>query len=59
MQYAKVFPLAKTMGIKIPSKYLRIVVGWLEVLCGAVLIFVPGMYSAFNTIHHCITSNLI
>lgn len=43
VHYAKVFPLAKTMGIKIPSKYLRIVVGWLEVLCGAVLIFIPGI----------------
>lgn len=43
VQYAKVFPLAKTVGFKVPSKYLRIVVGWLEVISGAVLIFIPGI----------------
>ncbi|XP_054706452.1 novel acetylcholine receptor chaperone-like [Uloborus diversus] len=43
VQYAKVFPLTKTLGIKMPSKYFRVVVGWMEVLCGAVLIFIPGV----------------
>ncbi|XP_015930283.1 novel acetylcholine receptor chaperone [Parasteatoda tepidariorum] len=43
VQYAKVFPLAKTIGFKIPSKYFRIVVGWMEVLCGLTLVFIPGV----------------
>ncbi|CAL1292662.1 unnamed protein product [Larinioides sclopetarius] len=43
VQYAKVFPLARTLGFKIPSKYFRMVVGWLEVVCGISLIFVPGV----------------
>lgn len=43
VQYAKVFPLAKTFAFKVPSKYYRITVGWTEVICGTILVFIPGM----------------
>ncbi|UYV67241.1 TMEM35, partial [Cordylochernes scorpioides] len=41
-QYAKVFPLARTLGFKVPSKWLRLIVGWSEVLSGTTLVFIPG-----------------
>merc|ERR1712179_802018 len=40
-KYAKVFPFAKTLGYKVPSKWYRRSVGGLEIVCGLVLLLVP------------------
>ncbi|KAG8186094.1 hypothetical protein JTE90_003177 [Oedothorax gibbosus] len=40
--YAKVFPLSRSLGFRVPSRHLRLSVGWVEVLCGIALVFVPG-----------------
>jgi len=41
-KYAKVFPFAKTLGYKVPSKWYRRSVGGLEIVCGLVLLLVPN-----------------
>lgn len=42
MQYAKVFPLSKVHGIKMSPKWYRLSIGWSEVVCGTILLLVPG-----------------
>ncbi|XP_076358501.1 putative acetylcholine receptor chaperone [Tachypleus tridentatus] len=42
VQYAKVFPFAKALGFKVPSKWMRLVVGWIELVCGTTLVLIPG-----------------
>lgn len=42
VQYSKVFPLTKYLGFKVPSKWYRLVVGWMEVACGTTLLLIPG-----------------
>ena len=46
-KYAKVFPLAKALDIKIPSKWYRRVVGSVEMLCGLILVLPLGKSSRF------------
>lgn len=41
-KYAKIFPLAKTLDFKVPSKWYRRSVGGLEILCGLVMMLVPS-----------------
>lgn len=41
IQYAKVFPLAKQLGFKVPPKVLRLTVGWTEVIAGSILVMIP------------------
>lgn len=50
VQYAKVFPMCQTMGFKVPAKWYRRIVGWLEVGCGFILIFVPGFMKQFANV---------
>merc|ERR1711936_313955 len=40
-KYAKVFPLSKCMGYKVPSKWYRRGVGGVEIFCGLVLLLIP------------------
>lgn len=41
-KYAKVFPLAKTLDFKVPSKWYRRSVGGLEILSGIILMLIPS-----------------
>jgi len=41
-KYAKVFPLVKTLQLKLPSKWYRRVVGGTEIFSGLLLLLVPG-----------------
>lgn len=42
VQYSKVFPTTKYMGLKMSPKWYRLAVGWAEVVCGTTLVLVPG-----------------
>lgn len=42
VKYAKVFPLAELMDIKIPPKWYRRFVGSVEIICGLALALVPS-----------------
>ncbi|XP_014204427.1 transmembrane protein 35A [Copidosoma floridanum] len=42
VKYAKVFPLAATLGFKVPSKWFRRVVGSLEIISGLAMALVPS-----------------
>jgi hypothetical protein len=41
-KYAKVFPLAKTLQVKVPSKWYRRIVGGTEIGSGLLMLLVPG-----------------
>merc|ERR1712079_717464 len=41
-KYAKVFPFAKSLGYKVPSKWYRRSIGGVEIACGLVLLLVPN-----------------
>ena len=41
-KYAKIFPLAKALDFKVPSKWYRRSVGGLEIVCGLVMMLVPS-----------------
>jgi len=41
-KYAKVFPLAKTLQVKVPSKWYRRAVGGIEIFSGLLMLLVPG-----------------
>ena len=41
-KYAKVFPLAKTLELKVPSKWYRRVVGSLEISSGIMMMAIPS-----------------
>eukprot|EP00095_Tigriopus_kingsejongensis_P007348 maker-scaffold589_size129586-snap-gene-0.51 protein:Tk07348 transcript:maker-scaffold589_size129586-snap-gene-0.51-mRNA-1 annotation:"transmembrane protein 35" len=41
-KYAKVFPLAKALDFKLPSKWYRRIVGGAEILSGLILMSVPS-----------------
>ena len=41
-KYAKVFPLAKTLDFKVPSKWYRRSVGGMEILSGIVMMLIPS-----------------
>ena len=41
-KYAKVFPLAKTLEFKVPSKWYRRTVGGSEILCGIIMMLIPS-----------------
>ena len=47
-KYAKVFPLAKTLDFKVPSKWYRRSVGGLEIFSGLIMMLLPSR-SAKNT----------
>lgn len=48
VKYAKVFPLAQALDIKIPAKWYRRVIGGLELVCGLAMALVPiGMESCY------------
>lgn len=42
VRYAKVFPLAETFDIKLPSKWYRRSIGGLEILFGLALALIPS-----------------
>ncbi|CAG2059901.1 unnamed protein product, partial [Timema podura] len=42
VKYAKVFPFADLLDIKVPSKWYRRAVGTLEIICGLAMAFVPS-----------------
>jgi len=42
VKYAKVFPLAQTIGFKLPSKWYRRTIGCLEILCGLLMAVAPN-----------------
>lgn len=41
-KYAKVFPFAKSLGYKVPSKWYRRGIGGMEIAAGLVLVLVPS-----------------
>merc|ERR1711970_1306491 len=41
-KYTKVFPFAKSLGYKVPSKWYRRGVGGVEIFCGLVLLLIPN-----------------
>jgi len=41
-KYAKVFPLAKLLDFKVPSKWYRRSIGGLEIICGIIMMSVPS-----------------
>ncbi|CAG7728703.1 unnamed protein product [Allacma fusca] len=43
VKYARVFPLASTVGFKVPSKWYRRITGGLEIFCGLGLALFPGV----------------
>lgn len=56
VQYSKVFPLANTLGIKVSAKLFRLVIGWIELVSGLVLAFIPGRVKQIaNFLLICIT----
>lgn len=42
VQYAKVIPFGSSLGLKVSPKTYRLAVGWIEIICGAVLVIIPG-----------------
>lgn len=42
VQYSKVFPLSKLLNFKMNPKLYRLFIGWSEVVCGTILVLVPG-----------------
>ncbi|GJQ70282.1 hypothetical protein Trydic_g22721 [Trypoxylus dichotomus] len=42
VKYAKVFPFAEMLDLKIPSKWYRRTVGSLEIICGLAMVLVPN-----------------
>lgn len=42
VQYSKVFPLSKLLNFKMNPKFYRLFIGWSEVVCGTILVLVPG-----------------
>ncbi|CAG2113264.1 unnamed protein product [Medioppia subpectinata] len=42
VQYAKVIPMATALGLKVSPKYYRLTIGWLELIAGISLAFIPG-----------------
>lgn len=42
VRYSKVFPLSQTLNFKVSPKLFRKTVGWLEVISGFTLMFIPG-----------------
>lgn len=42
VQYAKVFPLTAVLGVKVSAKHYRLVIGWIELIAGLTLAFIPG-----------------
>lgn len=42
VQYSKVFPLSKVLNFKMNPKLYRLFIGWSEVVCGTILVLVPG-----------------
>lgn len=41
MKYAKVFPFSQLLGVKVPAKWYRKVIGSFEIICGLMLAFIP------------------
>lgn len=49
IQYARVFPLSeKTMGFKLTPKLYRLTAGYLEIVCGALLVVLPNSWRLKN-----------
>ena len=46
-KYAKVFPLAKLLDFKLPSKWYRRVVGGLEIIAGFLMVLNFNIYKLF------------
>ena len=46
-KYAKVFPLAKLLDFKLPSKWYRRVVGGLEIVAGFLMVIICNIYNLF------------
>lgn len=42
IQYAKVFPGSEILKVTVDPKLYRLAVGWYEVVCGTILVLVPG-----------------
>jgi len=42
VKYAKVFPFAEMLDLKIPSKWYRRAIGFLEIICGLAMVLVPN-----------------
>ncbi|KAI4465249.1 spinal cord expression protein 4 [Holotrichia oblita] len=42
VKYAKVFPFAEMLDLKIPSKWYRRAVGSLEIICGLAMVIIPN-----------------
>eukprot|EP00092_Neocalanus_flemingeri_P080006 GFUD01099736.1.p1 GENE.GFUD01099736.1~~GFUD01099736.1.p1 ORF type:complete len:171 (+),score=45.96 GFUD01099736.1:24-536(+) len=42
VKYAKVFPFAKSVGYRVPSKWYRRGVGGVEILCGLIMLVIPN-----------------
>lgn len=56
VQYAKVFPLSKTLGFKVSPKLLRLTVGWTELIAGISLVLIPGIIKQIaNVVLLCVT----
>ncbi|CAN7988120.1 unnamed protein product [Ixodes hexagonus] len=43
IQYAKVFPGSRLLNLTVDPKLYRLAVGWYEVVCGTILVLVPGL----------------
>lgn len=43
VQYAKVFPTARTLGFKVSPKQYRETIGWIEIVTGLILAICPGV----------------
>ncbi|CAG2165474.1 unnamed protein product [Oppiella nova] len=42
VQYSKVVPMAATLGLKVSPKLYRLFIGWLELIAGLSMAFIPG-----------------
>lgn len=49
IQYARVFPLSeKTIGFKLTPKLYRLAIGYLEIVCGSLLVLLPNAWRLKN-----------
>lgn len=60
VRYAKVMPFVRYFGWSFSSKYYRLLIGWFEIILGALLAFCPGRTKQIaNLLLICITFGAI
>lgn len=50
VRYAKVVPFATALGLKVSPKHYRLFIGWLELIAGLSLAFIPGRVKQLSNV---------